>query len=208
MPPKGSEVDIASTRSTVKNCKVCQLGYGTLAAVNRMIVDGFQITEIKRILTQWQDERRIHRAPSLASLYNHKNKHLALNDQVVRRYIEKRAEEANIPLEDGVETLLTVQSVVDVTLFKGFKEIAEGRATPTVKETLEAAKIKAQFEKDGASVSSEIAYLAQVNKIIRAVKDNVSPEQWERIVRQLEAPDTEQIESSYIEAEVLEEEDY
>lgn len=189
-----------------KNCQVCQLGYSTLRSVNRMIINGHSYVDITRQLSDWHAQGLITRSPSYQSVANHSKKHVSLQNRLVRESIEKHARELNVDIENGIENLLTYRAAIDYTMRRGFMLIAEGKLNPSVKDMLEAAKLMAQFEKEEDGSTSIVELIAQVQRIQEAVKAEVEPEVWTKIVSRL-TTNAKEIEGPVIPAEVVEEDE-
>jgi hypothetical protein len=168
------------------NCGICRLGYPIRTLVTRMAINGMSYADITRQLQDMAESRAIPSAPSYSSVVNHCHKHLPYKDEAVRRYLERRAAEEGIDFEEGVDSILRPISVAEIAMRKGHELIVTEQIQPTVKETLEAAKFVQDFERESADHTSAAEAMAQVNMIMRAVKDVVPQELWNAIVDRLE----------------------
>jgi len=177
---------MARRGSLSRNCQVCKLGYEMVAMVSRMLINGASYADVARELQLYESTGAITRAPAYAAIRRHCQNHLVFKDEAIRRHLERRAIQDGIDLENAVDGILRPIAVAEVTMAKGFSNIIEDRATPTVKETLDAAKLVHEFERSAATSTDAAEAIAQVNLILQAVREVVPPELWTKITGRLQ----------------------
>jgi len=181
-------------------CLIGKNGYQMMALVNRMLINGAPVQEIYEFLCSLPKETfKNNRVPSYAIISNHSKKHLPIKVAAVRRVLEQRAAERGIMMEEGVQNILTNQGMAEVIARQGFADIVEGKAKPTVKETLEAIKISEQFDRESSNAFDAVAAMAQMQKLMAAVQKWVPEDILEKIVMELNNEE---------EAIVVDEDDY
>ena len=109
-----------------------------------------------------------------------------------------RAAEQGIDIENAAQNILTSIAVADTVMSIGFRAIVDGKIKPTVKETLEAAKLSREFSKDDEGSLDVATMQLQVGLILQAVKEITSEEQWGKISRRVLELRDENVEDAVI----------
>ncbi len=184
-----------------KNCHVCRNGYQITAMINRLIVNGAPDSEIFELLSAMPRtafSRNV--VPSKNSIKNHRKSHLPIKQQAIQRVLERRAAQHGIDMEEGVQNILTAQGMMEVIAQQGFAAIVDGKATPTVKETIDAIKASDQFDKEMTDTFDAVAAMAEVHRILNAVKA-VVPDQYMELIYQKLSEGEEAIDAEVVDEE-------
>lgn len=189
-------------------CKVCKQPE-VRKIVDMMIAGGYKQTEILRHLEQAHNahtEKKNH--ISYASINNHAKKHLSVEDAVVREILERRAAEADIPIDEGVRNIITPAAFAEGVVYKAHEKLTQDKLEITARDGLEAARTLSEFERGVADRTSLAEAFAQVEKIMEAVKAVCSPEQIRQISDVVQGRQSVvsvgQIEANIVEADLVE----
>jgi hypothetical protein len=201
--PESIGTDLAKRSEPKTRCKVCRMGYHIVGQVNRQIINGASYSEIHAFLWDLKNQGIVRDAPGYQGVVNHAKKHLPYKDAAVRRVIEKRAQERNIDLENGVQNLLNEFSVAETVMKVGFQQLMEGKKDVPVKDMLAAAKMVNEFTKDAEGSLDAASAMAEMGYILQAVQEIVPAEYWDQISDRVRELSNNEI----VEAEVFEEDE-
>jgi len=99
---------------------------------------------VEPFVAEWPTDQR----PTYAAVRNHSKNHLKTDQALVRQLIEAHALDAGIDVDEGEGSILTAGGVLALFLHKGYEEVRDGRATPTIGETIAAARAINATEKE------------------------------------------------------------
>ena len=184
-----AEVALTHGYTPRRNCKVCSLGYDMISYVNKQLIVGIPAADISRSLDHMFEQGGLAHKVSYDSVLNHSKKHLPLKHEAVRRLIERRAGDAQLDIENGIENILQPIVVAEETMRRGFAALVKDEQKPTVTETLAAAKMLREFEREDAGNMDAAAAIHQVQKILKAVQEIVPAQYWDQIVARLNGKD-------------------
>jgi hypothetical protein len=102
------------------------------------------VEAVEYLVGKWPDDQR----PTYAAVRNHAKRHLKRDEAIVRTLMETHAHEDGIDVEHGEGTILSAGGVLAVIAQKGFQEIRDGRAVPTVAETIAASRAMNTIERE------------------------------------------------------------
>lgn len=131
-------------------------------------------------MVKWPPKRRL----SYYSIRNHQRRHLPVDEVVVREIIERRAAERRLEIAVGRGPLLTNAAVFELVRMKGFEAIVRENVTPSVRETLEAARMLEELDQESGRELADLRLTLDV--IIAVSRQHVSPEQAAAIASDLE----------------------
>ena len=160
-------------------CRVCNAGPEITALVNKMLINGETYTATFRFVQQIDTRKK---PITFNSVYLHGQKHMPSTSAVVRRTIERRAQKMGQDFIEGAESLVSEVVYAEVMMKKAFDAMNDPETIVSARDGLEAAKMLRQFTADEAEQDSLSGVLAQLNEIIEAVRAEVPPEMWQRIV--------------------------
>lgn len=182
-----------------RRCRVCSAGTGVLELVNSLLASGSTYRDVLRALDVFNETKEKSRKISYSSIRNHQKRHMPFEAQAIRDIVERRAEKEQKDFVDGYGTIITPASYAEVMMQKGFESLVSGGAIITPREGLQAARTLHSFTRGETEGQIDAATaIAQLNRIINAVKRVATGEQIEKIVALLE-------EESFVDA--IEEED-
>jgi nucleotide-binding universal stress UspA family protein len=98
---------------------------------------------------------------SYDAIRRHQLRHLPVDQTAVREIIERRAAERGLRIAIGRGPLLTNAGVLEVIRQKGFEAIAAGGITPSIRETLEAARLLEELDQQGEDADFTVVQLRQ-----------------------------------------------
>lgn len=91
---------------------------------------------VEPLVAEWPPDQR----PTYAAVRNHSKNHLKRDQALVRQLMEAHALDAGIDVEQGEGSILTAGGVLALILQKGYEQVRDGRATPTIGETIAASR--------------------------------------------------------------------
>lgn len=166
---------------TVPQCHIC-CDKESKDLVNRLIAAGLTNREIAETCGGINARRYAvndTRIIDARKVYNHKRNHFNVDApamSVVRRIMERRAEEANQDHINGIGHAVTPYAVLETTMVKGYEHLAL-YATPSVKETMDAAIKLHDMTRADAGQRKMADLLFQMDRIIAAIRE-VVPEKY------------------------------
>jgi hypothetical protein len=125
---------------------------------------------VEYLVGEWPADRR----PTYAAVRNHAKRHLRRDDAIVRALIETHALEAGIDVEQGDGTILTPGGVLAVIAQMGFQEIRDGRAVPTVAETIAASRAMNTIERERLLAERDEA--RREARLVKTILQDVAPD--------------------------------
>jgi len=109
----------------------------------------------------------------------------------VREIVERRAKDKGLSILDGAERLLTAESFFEVIVQKTWDRLVNGGLVPSLAEGMGAMKVLHALEQEADSSSDMNRVLVQLNVVLEVIRQESSPEVWQRIVKRLEDVDSE-----------------
>jgi hypothetical protein len=91
---------------------------------------------IEPFVAEWPPDQR----PTYAAVRNHAKRHLKRDQALVRQLMEDHALDAGIDVEQGEGSILTPGGVLALIAQKGYEQVRDGEAVPTVGETIAASR--------------------------------------------------------------------
>ena len=88
-------------------------------------------------------------------------------------------------VSEGGTRLLTVAAVYELVADRGWKLLAEGQLSPSVRETMDAVRVVAELDAEAESKESVEDIKAQFRQIIGAIRKHVPIEYWQAIEREV-----------------------
>ena len=175
-------------------CKVCSAGDPRTELPNgdevRRLVDAWLVQGrtyrdiregVDYLMTEWPPDRR----PSYFSIRNHQRRHLPVDQVVIREIIERRAIARQLQIAVGRGPLVTSAAVFELVRMKGFEALAACEITPSVKETLEAARLLEGL--DGETGNQLEGMRAAVAVLLIVLREHLQSDQLEAVVADYQA---------------------
>jgi len=91
---------------------------------------------IEPFVAQWPSDQR----PTYTAVRNHAKRHLKSDEAHVRRLMEAHAVDAGVDVEEGEGSILTPGGVLALIAQKGYEQVRDGEAVPTISETIAASR--------------------------------------------------------------------
>jgi hypothetical protein len=168
-------------------CRVCRLGSDGVLLVNRMLTEGFTYSDIAKQVRNVNIPNGPHRLTT-AQIQDHWEKHLPAKNAAVRTIIEARAAQMQEDFVEGTQNLLSPYVYAKVMMDRAYYDMVDNNMPISPKEGIEAAKLLHQFEKEEANSSDMAEAMAQLNRIIGAVRDIVPAEMFSKIIDRVQNP--------------------
>lgn len=138
-----------------ERCRICGLEQRDLSnAIDvRIIIDRELMNNatcktalgaVEHLVAQWPVEQR----PSYTAVRNHAKRHLKRDEAIVRQLMEAYAVDDGIDVEKGEGSILTTRGVLALILQKGYEEVRDGGAAPTIGETIAASRAINAIERE------------------------------------------------------------
>jgi hypothetical protein len=102
-------------------------------------------------VAEWPADQR----PTYAAVRNHSKKHLDRDHALIRQLMEAHALSAGIDVEEGEGSILTPGGVLAGIAQKGYEQVRDGNATPTIGETIAASRGMVAIEKESLIAALE-----------------------------------------------------
>jgi hypothetical protein len=168
----GSKRVPAGTTITEPRCKVCQ--HAQRKIIDRYLARGHAYRELERV---FGIDRR--------SISNHDQKHLNINDAAMRLAVREEVEDQEA-LEEGVQGFLKHRLYLKTALTNALEAITTGDITVEPRDAL--AIIEKLENIDQKSYEVQMTQMKiELDAFLRAMKENVSSDVWDRIMRRAEA---------------------
>jgi hypothetical protein len=102
-------------------------------------------------VAEWPPDQR----PTYAAVRNHSKNHLKRDYTLIRQLMEAHAVNAGIDIEEGEGPILTPGGVLAVIAQKGYEQVRDGHATPTIGDTIAASRALVAIEKEALLAALE-----------------------------------------------------
>lgn len=168
-------------------CRVCNSGDGILELVNRLLATGMTYRDVERAIEVFNQGRPLNRRITYNSIRTHQKNHMPFEAQAVRDILERRAAEASRDFIDGVGSIVTPVSYAEAVMQRSFETLIDNNLPVDTKDGLAAAKLVHTIDAGLTTGMDEAEAMAQLNRIIEAVRAVVTPEQMVRIGALLES---------------------
>lgn len=178
---------------TEPRCHVC-CEVESRELVNKLIAAGLTNREIAESCDSINMRRRDaddERIIGARSVWWHRKQHFNVDkpvQAVLRGILERRAEENNLDHINGVGHAVTPYAVIESTMVRGYQErIANDQADPpSVKETIDAAKILHELTSADAGTKKMADLLFKMDRIINAARTFVPAERQDEFLAMVE----------------------
>lgn len=162
--------------------------------VNKLIGQGYtnrQITESCAVINAEREAAEDKRIIGARTVWEHRRAHFNVQDPAmaaIREVVERRAKANNRDFLNGIGHAITPYAVVETTMVRGFQgNLANPELDPpTIKETLEAAKMLHQMETQEESGRDIAQMMATMDRIISAADKFIPTEFKEAFIAEVE----------------------
>lgn len=154
-------------------CTVCN--HPSKLAIEQMLLAGLSYSQIEREFINSKNP------VSRGSVSTHAKKHMSYEDAIVRRVVEKQAQQAMIDVENSADTLITKEAFLKVAIQKGFENLISNETTVRISDVVKAIQTLDAMEEKAVTVTIE-RFKAQHEAFMRAVKEVVPEDYWNEIV--------------------------
>jgi hypothetical protein len=138
---------------------------------------------IEPLMEGWPENDRV----TEWSVKRHQERHLPWDRIAAREIAERRAAERGRAMLDAKDRLLTVEALLQLIMERGYQGLAQAEVMPSPREAMAAALALRELEKEGAGDLSLAALYAELDVVITAIREEVSPDVWSRISARLDA---------------------
>lgn len=166
-------------------CRVCRAPDEVHSLVDSLLLYGRTYASIERRIADVMDDWDPLDKISYWSIRNHQKRHLNFDAVAVREIAERRAAEAGRTILEGSRGLVTAYGLLELIMQRGWEDLANGTARPTVSEAMTAALSLEKLET--ADDREEDSAWVQLEMLVTAIKENTSPDQRRAIMKQLSA---------------------
>jgi len=189
--------DLGDGTRTVARCHIC-CEVESKDLVNKLIAAGLTNREIAESCDSINMRRRDagdDRVINARNIWHHRRQHFNVDkpaQAVLREILERRAEETNRDHINGVGHAVTPYAVIESTMVRGYQErIANDQADPpSVKETLDAAKVLYELTSKDAGTKRMADLLFKMDRIINAARAFVPAEHQDEFLAMVEGRQT------------------
>ncbi|HET9724333.1 MAG TPA: hypothetical protein VFR44_10910, partial [Actinomycetota bacterium] len=102
------------------------------------------LAAVEPFVAEWPPEER----PTYAAIRNHAKRHLNSDEALIRALMEAHAIGAGVDVEDGAGSIVTPGGIFALVAQKGYEQLRDGDAVPTVGETIQASRALTAMEVD------------------------------------------------------------
>ena len=103
-------------------------------------------------ITAWPPDQR----PTYAAVRNHAKRHLNRDQALMRQLMETYAVNTGIDIEEGDGPILTPGGVLAVIAQKGYEQVRDGHATPTIGDTIAASRALIAIDREALLATLEV----------------------------------------------------
>lgn len=150
--------------------------------VDRMLVTGATykriLLAIEPLVEEWDEDRR----PGYHSIRRHQIRHLPADAAAVREVVERRALDQGLRIAVGDGPIVTRAALLEIVRDRGLEALAAGDLSPTLAETLHAAEVLEEIDREAGSFISAGELAGQIRDFVEIVKAHVPVETWNQIV--------------------------
>lgn len=172
----------------VPNCHVCQ--HPARMDIEKMLVEGHPY---QRIATAFSDVeyqvggyRKVLPNISMASIRQHYLKnHMPVDAKAVREIVDQRLEELGQHAEDLEHRFVDAYAATRIILAKGIDSIVREEITPSVRETLAAAKLLEEFKLNETVAADSDAWQEAMTIYFQQAQRIMPAEMWAQFTRSL-----------------------
>jgi hypothetical protein len=161
-------------------CRVCR-NDSMRGKVNDMLATGASYAMVLRALGEDNAKLEKRDRVTIDSIRNHTVRHFPVQQvarATYREIPERRAKENNVDFIEGVATAITPLAFLETVMVKGFQTLVDERTTVSYRDGMEAAlKLAEELRKDAGDYD-KVHILAEMGRVIDAVKEFVPREKW------------------------------
>ncbi|HET6791805.1 MAG TPA: hypothetical protein VFI35_09510 [Actinomycetota bacterium] len=125
---------------------------------------------IEPFVAQWPPDQR----PTYTAVRNHAKRHLKRDQALVRQLMEAHAVDAGVDVEQGEGSILTPEGVLALIAQKGYEQVRDGEAAPTIGETIAASRALNAAETE--RLRDELDEERQRVRVLITVLEEISPD--------------------------------
>ncbi len=171
LPVKPPGMEIVEPR-----CNVCKSKWRR--TIDQLLVVGVPYKEIAR---QFEGEQL-----SRKSISNHRQKHLTIEDAVVRQVLEEKAKQMGEDIENGAKTILTRLGILDVAIMKGYSSVVTGAVPVEAADLVKLVALREKLEESSSSIQIQELEM-NMQSFLDAVHNVVPKAFWKPIADEFEA---------------------
>ncbi len=173
-------------------CRVCGSTSGATSLTNaekvRVMIDELLVAgaTYKRILATIEpfvEDWPANRRPGYHSIRRHQLRHLPVDDAAVREIVERRAREQGLRIVVGDGPIITRAAVLELVRDRGLAALLSGETKPTMAETLHAAEVLEEIDREAGSQVTVGELAGQVRTFVEVVRSRVPEQIWTEIVQ-------------------------
>jgi hypothetical protein len=145
-----------------ERCRICGIDDRDLPnttqvrrVIDRELMNGATYRAAVEAAEPFVAEWPLDQRPTYAAVRNHSKRHLDRDQTIIRQLMEAHALNAGIDIEEGEGPILTAGGVLAVIAQRGYEEVRDGHATPTVGETIAASRAMVTIEKEMLAAALE-----------------------------------------------------
>lgn len=124
---------------------------------------------IEPFVAEWPVDQR----PTYTAVRNHAKRHLKRDQAFMRQLMEVHALDAGVDVEQGEGSILTSGGVLALIAQKGYEQVRDGEAAPTIGETIAASRALNAMETE--RLREELDEARRRVRLLNTVLQEVSP---------------------------------
>ena len=185
-------------RQPPARCRICD-DVPTRKLVNSLIVRGWSYKDVWMVLDDSINPIRRQQGLKPISqriIQAHARSHTDLDHPawgIYRKIVEKRAIEAGKDVSDTIGGLVTGLAFMDTVMQRGYENLVDPDTRVAYTDGMAAAAKIMEFERRDGGAQQYAEQMAQINRVIAAIKDTVPEEYWPVISARMQGHDVSQV---------------
>jgi hypothetical protein len=169
-------------------CKICTTSDDLRNIIDSLLLFPKTYKEVLQAIEPLQEKLNIPEDERInyANIRNHQKNHLPFEKRLVREVVERRAREKNRSILEAGDRLLTAEAFYEVIVAKGWEDIANGYARPTLTQTMNAMEMLQKLETQNNDAYRPEELLNQLDMILMAIREVVPNDIQDALFRKIE----------------------
>ena len=159
------------------------------ATVNDLLANGASYAMVVRALGEANEVLDKRDRVTIDSIRNHCTRHFPVQmvaRATYREILERRAQESQVDFVEGVATAITPMAVLETVMVKGYETLVDDRTVVSYRDGMAAALKLHELLRQEAGEFDKAALIAEMGRVIEAVKEFVPKERWPELQARLQ----------------------